>query len=61
MACPKCGCKVCYQYDDEDMGLGDDRLERCASCGEIFDIDDHAPEDDEEWEVPAAGQKETEG
>lgn len=49
MACPKCGCKVCYQYDDgDDLGHSDDRLERCAACGEVFDIDEHAPEDDNE-------------
>lgn len=50
MSCPRCGCKVCYEYNDDDMGLGDDRLERCAACGEIFDIEDHAPEDDEQEE-----------
>lgn len=47
MSCPRCGCKVCYDYNDDDMGLGDDRLERCAACGEIFDIEDHADEDDD--------------
>lgn len=47
MSCPKCGCKVCYQYDDEDEPH-DDRLQRCSACGEIFDLDDHVPEDDEE-------------
>lgn len=35
MACPKCGCKVTYEFDD-------------AACGEVFDIDDHAEEDDDE-------------
>lgn len=49
MACPKCGCKVTYQYDDsdEDLSMPDERLERCSACGEIFDIDDHTPEDDD--------------
>ena len=47
MSCPRCGCKVCYEYNDDDMGLGDDRLERCAACGEIFEIEDHAEEDEE--------------
>lgn len=49
MACPKCGCKTVYQYDDcdEDDPGDDDRLQRCAACGEIFDLDDHAPEDDD--------------
>lgn len=46
MACPKCGCKLCYECDDED-GM-DYRFERCAACGEVFDLDDHAPEDDDE-------------
>ena len=30
MACPKCGCRTTYQYDDEDDPQ-DDRLERCAA------------------------------
>lgn len=45
MACPTCGCKEVHQYDDEDDPQ-DDRLQRCAACGEIFDLDDHADEDD---------------
>lgn len=49
MACPKCGCKVHYQFD----GAADDsqpwpELERCAACGQVFDIEDSAPEDDED-------------
>lgn len=47
MACPACGCKECYQFDDEDEPT-DDRLERCSACGLVFDIDDHTPEDDDE-------------
>ena len=47
MACPKCGCKTVYQFDDEDEPQ-DDRLQRCAACGEVFDLDDHAEEDDDE-------------
>jgi len=47
MACPTCGCKVTYQVDDEDEP-DDDRLQRCSACGEIFDLDDHTPEDDDE-------------
>jgi hypothetical protein len=47
MACPKCGCKVSYQYDNgDDCGPTDDRLERCAACGEVFDLDDHTNEED---------------
>lgn len=45
MACPKCGCKTVYNYDAED-DVVDDRLQRCAACGAIFDLDDHADEDD---------------
>ena len=37
MACPKCGCKTVYQFDDEDEPQ-DDRLQRCASCGEILTL-----------------------
>lgn len=50
MACPACGCKETYQYDggveDHEPGPAEN-LERCAACGTIFDIDDHADEDDE--------------
>ena len=38
--CPNCGCKVCYQYDDED--LEGEELTRCAACGEIFSTDEAA-------------------
>jgi uncharacterized Zn finger protein len=48
MACPACGCKVSYQYDEEEFGSGDERLERCAACGEVFDIEDSADEDNDE-------------
>jgi len=50
MACPACGCKVTYQFDDgDDSGQDtDDRLERCAACGNVFDLDDHIDEDDDE-------------
>lgn len=47
MACPRCLCKVVYQLDDEDDGE-DDRLQRCAVCGHVFDLDDHADEDEDE-------------
>lgn len=50
MACPACGCKTTYTYGHEqgwDYEADDDRLERCAACGHIFDIEDHADEDDE--------------
>jgi uncharacterized Zn finger protein len=47
MACPKCGCKNVYEYDDE-ADPQDDRLQRCAACGEVFDLDDHAEEDDDD-------------
>lgn len=49
MACPKCGCKTTYQYDDgDDCGMADDRLERCAACGAVFDVEDHAEEEDDD-------------
>lgn len=49
MVCPKCGCKVTYQYDaEEPPEQGDDNLERCAACGNIFDIEESEPEDDDE-------------
>ena len=48
MACPQCGCKTTYCYDEgDDMPGGDERLERCAACGAVFDIEDESPEDDE--------------
>jgi hypothetical protein len=49
MACPKCGCKVHYTYDEgTDCGeASDERLERCAACRHVFDIEDSADEDDE--------------
>ena len=47
MACPKCGCKVHYQYCDGDFGPEDERWERCAACGKIFDIEDAADDGDD--------------
>jgi DNA-directed RNA polymerase subunit M/transcription elongation factor TFIIS len=41
MACPECGCKLCYEYDD------DGELDRCAACGNIFDVNEHADEDED--------------
>lgn len=46
MACPFCGCKTVYQFDDED-DPHDDRMQRCAACGQVFDLDDHTEEDDD--------------
>jgi len=53
MACPKCGCKTTYQFDGygDDLEQSDDRLERCAACGEVFDIEDSADEYDDEFEL----------
>lgn len=49
MACPDCGCKTTYLYDEgDDMPGGDERLYRCAACGAVFDIEDEAPEEDDE-------------
>ena len=48
MACPKCGCEVHYQYDSGwDDEQCDERLERCAACGEVFDIEDAEYDDDD--------------
>lgn len=52
MSCPKCKCKETYCYDEgDDMPGGDERMERCAACGHIFDIEDALPEDDDITEV----------
>ena len=48
MACPACGCKVHYQYNDADFGPDDEDLDRCAACGHVFDVEDGLPEDDDE-------------
>lgn len=49
MACPACGCKVHYQFNSEEGFAGDDeRLERCAACGAVFDIEDAADDEDDE-------------
>ncbi len=51
MACPRCGCKVSYEFDDHEddcCGLNDERLERCAACGAVFDIEDQLPEEDDD-------------
>jgi hypothetical protein len=64
MACPSCGCKVHYQFNSEEGFAGDDeRLERCAACGAVFDIEDAAPDEDEDEcapdgvDVPRGGQQ----
>lgn len=43
MACPECGCKVTYTYDDDECG----DLDRCANCGNIFDINEAIDEEDD--------------
>ena len=54
MACPKCGCKVHYQYDggagwSDYLGDGECQtdLQRCAACGAVFDIEDSTEEEDD--------------
>lgn len=48
MACPSCGCKETYQFNSEGDFAGDDeRLERCAACGAVFDIEDSSDEEEE--------------
>lgn len=45
MACPACGCKETYQYDDwDDFGPSDEDTQRCAACGAIFQLEDELPE-----------------
>lgn len=63
MACPSCGCKVHYQFDGwgDDCATADDRMERCAACGHVFDIEDSADEDDEDAATPAQGSERGEG
>lgn len=47
MACPYCGCKETYTYDDEDDGQSSENLERCSACRNIFDVEEHLPEEDD--------------
>ena len=47
MRCGMCGCKTVYQFDDEEDPQ-DDRLQHCTACGEVFALDDHAEEDDDD-------------
>jgi hypothetical protein len=55
MACPACGCKVHYQFNSEDDFAGDDeRLERCAACGAVFDLEDAADDEDDYYSEEAA-------
>ena len=57
MACPACGCKETYQYDGWcDHSDDCDGMERCAACGVIFDVEDHAPEDGDEHDEPPTRQ-----
>jgi hypothetical protein len=52
MACPNCGCKVHYQFNTEEgFGGDDERLERCAACGAVFDIEDAADDEDDAYGV----------
>jgi transcription initiation factor TFIIIB Brf1 subunit/transcription initiation factor TFIIB len=47
MACPVCGCKVTYSFDDYDEDyMADYARERCASCGLVFDELESADDDD---------------
>lgn len=55
MACPSCGCRVHYQFNSEEDFAGDDeRLERCAGCGAVFDIEDAADDEDDAYGTPAS-------
>lgn len=50
MACPKCGCKTVYQFDNEEDPQ-DDQLQRCAACGEVFDLDGYVEEEDDDQDA----------
>lgn len=58
MSCPACGCKVHYQYDADEFGPGDEGLERCAACGEVFHIEDAADDEDDEIAAVSTTDKE---
>jgi len=45
MACPVCGCKETYQYDEGDFA-SEEGIYRCAACRAIFPIEDELPEED---------------
>lgn len=47
MACPHCGCKETYEFNDEDYGHQGGDWERCAACSVVFRIEEHAVEDDD--------------
>lgn len=52
MACPKCGCKLHYQYDTGwDGEQQPENLERCAACGAVFDIEDSTDEEEDDGET----------
>jgi len=55
MACPRCGCKVHYQYNDAEVGPDDEGWERCAACGVVFPIEDSADEEDDALREEALG------
>lgn len=49
MACPACGCKTTYSYEDWDAaGPLNENMQRCVACGAIFDVEDELPEDEDE-------------
>jgi predicted nucleic acid-binding Zn ribbon protein len=58
MACPNCGCQVTYRYDNEDSIITMiEHLERCAACGEIFDVEMALDDDDLTAEFRRGGKK----
>jgi hypothetical protein len=49
MACPSCGCKETYQFNDCDGGETDDEeMQRCAACSDIFPLADEVSEGDDD-------------
>lgn len=52
MACPKCGCKLHYQFDSGwDGEPQDEGMERCAACRHVFPSEDAADDEDDAYGV----------
>lgn len=48
MACPKCGCKVTYCCNMDDVEEDYD-MERCSVCGAVFYLMDSAEDEPEDY------------
>lgn len=56
MACPKCGCKVHYQYDTGWDEPQESERERCAACRHVFYSEDAADDEDDAYGVAPSGE-----